>query len=485
MRVFSGFFAVLLVGFFVPLACVSGSSGLVLKAEQRWDTYGAGSTCISGSNNLFVGNLDGDVDVEIVTGGSGYKLSPNGSALGREAPLRIWNWNGKTVTLEYTLNWPGNINSVYAADVDGDEKPELFTSGTVRNETGSYSSLRVWQCTDGEVKLRSSFEGVSTSAVFVCDVDGDGKQDILTVGRFNTTSQYGARLNLWHLDEGKLYVKSSVEWCLGNVTSAGSLFAGDLDKDGTVEIVTGGYAYMLSNSTGQVRVWQFKDNSFVLKASEEWRLVDGVHALTIAGGVQGNTVVNSVKIADVDENGVSEVVTGGFTYDGENVNAQLRIWAWNGESLSLLKSAEWVTDYLTEVKCVAIGDVNGDSKVEIVTSGLAGAKGSFANETSSPNLAQLRVWSYGNASLSLNESQDWTVDDGATAWSVGIRNIDSDAVAEIVTVGCVGMDRLCDPNMRIWSVSHSSSLPLLPIAAVGFGLAIVLVTAFILVRRRR
>ena len=33
---------------------------LVLEAEQRWDTYGCGGTCIYGGHNFAVADVDGD-----------------------------------------------------------------------------------------------------------------------------------------------------------------------------------------------------------------------------------------------------------------------------------------------------------------------------------------------------------------------------------------------------------------------------------------
>ena len=167
------------------------SDSFLLEAEQNWDTFGVGGTCISGSNNLFLGDVDGDGDIEIITGGSSYNLSSDGSTTSREAPLRIWTWNGKNVTLELKQNWAGNINCVFASDVDGDGQVELLTSGTVRNQTGSYSSLIVWSYDGASLTLRSSVEGTSTSAIFVSDLDRDGTQEILTVGRFNENNISG------------------------------------------------------------------------------------------------------------------------------------------------------------------------------------------------------------------------------------------------------------------------------------------------------
>jgi len=459
-----------------------------MEIEQHWPTYGIGGTCIPGTYNLYLKDIDSDPYVEIMTGGSSYCLEENGSTSAREAPLKIWNWNGENLTVEVEHNWPGSISFVYAADVDSDGKSELITSGNVRNDSGTYSSLRIWNLAGGSLTLKSSVDGISSSAISVADVDGDQVPEIFTVGRFNSTGQYGARLYVWRTNENNLALQDSVEWCVSNVTSVTSVFSEDLNDDGVMEIVTGGYAYDLTNSCGQLRVWQYGDVGFALKSNEEWRLVEGGYGKTIAGGVQGNTVVNNLKVGDVDSDGVSEIVTGGFAYDGDNISAQLRIWSWNGQDLLLEKSMEWATDYLTEIKCVSLGDVDGDAKMEIVTSGGVGEESSFANNATEPNQAQLKVWSWDGTTLKEKYSKEWSIGEWVFAWNVGSSDVDNDGVVEIVTVGCMGEGSLCDPDMRIWSVQNTtgSDQPFLNLMLAGV-IAAVGVSAGVLsfLRRRR
>ena len=54
------------------------TGGFNLEAERNWDTYGVGGTCIYGTQDIFVGDVDGDAAMEIVTGGFAYYTS-NGS----------------------------------------------------------------------------------------------------------------------------------------------------------------------------------------------------------------------------------------------------------------------------------------------------------------------------------------------------------------------------------------------------------------------
>jgi hypothetical protein len=461
----------------------SQSSSLTLEAEQHWETYGVGGTCIHGSHNLFVVDADGDCVMEAITGGLMYNII-NGSRLTLEAPLKIWNWNGQNLTLEKSHKWSGNIECVHAADADGDGLIEIITAGNVINSTGNSSSLKIWNWNGEELTLKSSYEGTPVDSIFVSDVDKNGTPEIISVGRTYSDDWSGSQLCILHLQGNTLTLQGDAQWFVSNVTSANSVYAYDLNNDGQVEIITGGYANDLENSSGQLRVWHWNGEELSLKANEEWRLVEGGYGLTIAGGVQGNTMVNNVKVGDVDGDGIPEIITGGFAYDGEKVTAQLSIWMWDGEALSLKTSKEWVTDYLNEVKCISLNDVDGDSRIEIVTSGIVAAYGSFATNETSPNSAQLRIWGWDGTNLTLKRSQDWTIGDGVCAWNVGTGDLDNDGTVEIVTVGCMGMNNLCDPDMRIWSIA--TPLPIEFIIAVVASVAVtVMASAYFFAKRSR
>jgi hypothetical protein len=461
------------------------SSSLTLEAEQHWETYGVGGTCISGTHNLFVADVDGDDIMGIVTGGSMYNVV-NGTSTAREAPLKIWNWDGQNITLEESHKWAGNIGCVYAGDADGDGIVEIITAGSVRNSTGNYTSLRIWNWNGETLVLRASYEGTPVSSIFVSDVDKDSTPEIITVGRSYSGAQSGAQLCVWHLEGNSLTLQGNVEWAVANVSRANSVCAYDLNNDGQIEIITGGYANDLKNSSGQLRIWHWNGEEFSLKANEEWRLKDNVYGLTISGNIMGNTIAHNVKVGDVDGDGTPEIVTGGFAYDGEKVNAQLRIWSWNGQTLALEKSQEWATDYITEIKSISLNDVDGDGRKEIVTSGMVGAQGGFWDNGTAPEMAQLRVWGWDGTTLTLKQSQDWVIGDGVCAWNVATGDVDKDGTVEIVTVGCMYVGNLCDPDMRIWSIARESGSPLYVFSAIiGIVAATLVVISFLFVRKRR
>jgi hypothetical protein len=459
-----------------------------LEAEQNWDTYTIGGTCVYGTQNIFVGDVNGDGVLEILTGGFAYNTS-NGSRTGSEAPLKVWSWNGQNVTLKASTTWEGNILCLYAADADGDGTVEVITAGYYRNESDSHiaSCLRIWSLNSQGLTLRAQYEGASVRSIFVNDVDKDGKPEIVTVGDLRKTSLNTGQLCVWRFEGNTLSLAARLELDSANVTKAYSVCASDLDKDGKVEIVVGGYSGNLNDSRGQLSIWQWNGNDFSLRANEIWQLVPGVCAKTIAGAVQGNTVVNSVKAADLDGDGLNEIVSGGFAFDGERVDAQLGIWSWDGMVLTPLQSQEWATDYLTEVKAVSIGDVDNDGRIEVVTSGMTAAENSFKNSDVPHDRGQLRVWGLDGTGLILEQKVEWTFDDGACAWNVGSGDVDEDGVLEIVTVGCTALGSLCDPDMRIWSISGVGSNPIsfvLGFAAALIIIAVILLGVFVFVWQR-
>ncbi len=482
-------FTLLLLVFVFSLNCnvKAESGGLVLEWEQHWETYGVGGTCNFNTHNFFVGDVDGDGVMEMITGGFMYYVE-NDTRIDVEAPLRIWNWDGENFWCEKSRNWAGSIHSIYAGDADGDGSTEIVTGGYVANSTDVYTSLRVWGYDGEALVLKGSHErkGIAFSSIFINDVDNDGAPEILTASSTDKDFQTYAQLCIWQWDGSSLDLKKSVEWCTMNEAYADSVYAHDLNGDGETEIVTGGSDNGLTNSSGQLRVWHWNGEELTLEANEEWRMVEGVYGVTISGSPMGNTMVNNLKVDDIDDDGTPEIVTGGWTYDGEKINAQLRIWNWNGNTLILEKSHEWTTEDITEIKAITIDDVDDDGHVDIVTSGLTSVYGSFNNTEATPNAAQLRVWSWNGETLTLKQNRDWTIGDGVVAWNVATGDVDEDGTVEIVTVGCMGISGLCDPDLRIWSITKEAvSLPYPLLAALGIIVVMVLVIGILVFRKRK
>jgi hypothetical protein len=450
---------------------------LVLEWEQHWPTYGVGGTCNFGTHNFFVGDVDGDGVVEFVTGGMTYRGDYH-DASEVEAPFGIWNWDGQNFTLEAYHTWKGLLRTIYAADLDGDGKPEIITGGYASNLIGRSSLIQIWSWDNKDLVLRSSFDGVSASSIHVGDLDGDGKAEIFAAGTMVRNGTAFAQLCILRWDGETISLVKSYEWGSGEGAGAKSVRVSDLDNDGVLEVVTGGYDHGLTNSSGQLRVWQWDGEDLVLKANEEWRLVEDTYGVTVTGDPMGNTLVENVKVGDLDGDGVVEIVSGGFAFDREKMNAQLGVWRWSGSSLVLEETQEWFVEDITEVKAVALDDVDGDGRLEVLVSGGTAVYGGFDVDTQ-PEAAFLTVWSWDGDVLELICEEDWTVGEGVFAWNVGTGDVDGDGVTEIVTVGCMYVNQLCDPDLRIWSMSTSESGN--PFEYVVFVIAGVAVTVLVAV----
>ena len=142
------------------------------------------------------------------------------------------------------------------------------------------------------------------------------------------------------------------------------------------------------------------------------------------GSGHGSARINSVAIGDIDADGKVEIVTGGQTGN----SAQLCVW--DGATLTYEGDRTWIWGYTTSINSVAIKDVDTDGKVEILTGG------SYANATPSFNgrsFSQLCVWD--GATLSLENVKTWLTMGNTHIYSVAAGDVNSDGKIEIVTGG--------------------------------------------------
>jgi len=111
----------------------------------------------------------------------------------------------------------------------------------------------------------------------------------------------------------------------------------DVDGDSVPEIVTSGFTYDGIKIEGQLRIWNWSGGVLNLEKSQEW----------VNGDITEHT---SISINDVDGDGEKEIVTSGYKawYGGFAANseyqsrASLRVWSWDGNSMVLKQSKDWI-----------------------------------------------------------------------------------------------------------------------------------------------
>jgi hypothetical protein len=94
------------------------------------------------------------------------------------------------------------------------------------------------------------------------------------------------------------------------------------------------------------------------------------------------TSIDSVDVGDVSSDGKVDIVTGGSYFDGTRDIAQLVVW--NGATLELENVKAWYWTGDTFIHSVAVGNVDKDMRIEMVTGG--------CYNDGSRDVSQLCVW---------------------------------------------------------------------------------------------
>lgn len=372
--------------------------------------------------SIVEGDVDSDGSPEIVTGGYYYD--------GTRKVAQVAVWNGSTLELEgvTTWYWTGNttITSVAIGDLDGDSEVEIVTSGCYHDGVRKVAQLAMW---DGATL---SFENATVwswvgdtniNSVAIADIDHDGTTEIITAGHYDDGTRDVAQLAVW---EGQtLSLERITVWYWVGNTTITSVATGDVDGDTLNEIVTGGYYYDGAREVAQLAVWN--GSTLELEGVAAWYWV-------------GDTRINSVAVGDVDGDGSTEIVTGGYYYSDVKT-AQLATW--HGIPLSLENATVWSWTDDTNINSVAIGDVDGDGSVEIVTGG--------SYNDGAYDSAQLIVW--GGSDLTLETFAAWRWVSDTRINSVAVGDVDGDSIIETVTGGNHNDNTRTVAQLTIWIVT--------------------------------
>jgi len=333
---------------------------------------------------------------------------------------------------------------VYIDDLDQDGQKEIITAGLANNGSWDFGQLRIWKwytLFTPKLLLAGHVEWYTKSwtqawSVKSADIDNDGTKEIVTAGYANDGIRDNAQLRIWNWNGTGFTLETSTEWYIIGNAAAESVFIEDVDADGQKEIITAGYANNFLQDNGQLRIWNWNGTTLTLEKTQEWFTV-------------GTTRVGSVYVDDVDADGVKEIITAGFAFDGVRNNGQLRIWNWDGATLALEKTQEWFTVNHTFALSVFVDDVDSDSLKEIVTGGYA-----FDNIRDN---GQLRIWNWDGISLALEKSQEWfTVNHTHASWALYVEDVDSDGVKEIITGGLAFDGTQVQAQLRTWNWISSS-----------------------------
>ena len=248
--------------------------------------------------------------------------------------------------------------------------------------------------------------------------------EIVTGGYYNDGARNIAQLAIWN--GSSLALENVKTWYWTGNTVINSVAIGDVDSDNQIEIVTGGSYFDGSRNNAQLIEWSGSSLSVDKIASWFWT---------------GNTVINSVAIANVDGNGQTEIVTGGSYFDGTRNIAQLVVW--NGANLAVDRLTGWYWTGNTIINSVGVGDVDGDGQAEIVTGGQF-------NDGVRDN-AQMVIWS--GSSLAAENIKTWYWTGNTSINSINVADLNNDLSDEIVTGGAFYDGTRLNSQLTTWGIN--------------------------------
>ena len=322
------------------VAVLLGNGDGTFQTAVSYDTAGFFA------NSVAVADVNGDGKPDLIVGNFCGFTNDCELSLGRSGTVSVLLGNGDGTFQTAVVYDPGGYFpiSVTLADVNGDGKPDLV----VANECGDSTCFSF--APNGTVSVMlgngdGTFQsaviydsgGLSTRSVVVADVNGDGMPDIVVASGYDGGGnlQEGAAGIL--LGNGDGTFQAVVVYGSGGAET-NSVAVKDVNADGKPDLVVaseGAVGVMLGNG-------------------------DGTFQLAVSYGLSG--FGNSVAVADVNGDGKLDIVVASSCGGGPNCG-QMDVMLGNGDG-TFQAAAGYTSGGLGN--SVAVADVNGDGKPDIV-----------------------------------------------------------------------------------------------------------------------
>lgn len=382
-----------------PAATAKPATGTNLDVSEIFlegRLFGSGG---NGVTNLAVADVNADGKLDVVVANNCVSGSVCGGNVAGSVGVLLGNGDG-TFQPVVTYYPGGGVASVAVADVNGDGKPDLLVTGSSPTEEAIVSVLL--GNGDGTFQPSVSYNASSARAVAVADVNGDGKPDLVVVG--------GAVGVL--LGNGDGTFQPQVSYSSGG-NYADSVAVADVNGDGKLDLVVGNESMSLSTSIGGVGV--LLGNG------------DGTFQTAVVYSSAGEYAY-SVAVGDLNgDHHPDIVVTNQFAGNGDYSDGSVSVLLGNGDGS--FQPAVSYNPGGNKSYSVAIADLNGDSKPDLVIANACEGKGSSSN-CNNNTLGVL----LGNGDGTFQRARSYATG-GSYGFSVVVADVNGDSKADVLLTG--------------------------------------------------
>ncbi len=355
-------------------------------------------------SNIALGDLDRDGLLDVV-------VTNDGSAV-----VSIFQniSSGKTIIVSAAVHIGVGMAANHAAiaDIDGDGRLDILTANR-----GSHSISVLRNISSPGTLSASSFEskreftvGTSPYSVFVCDLDLDGQKDVIVANNGSNSVSVFRNISL----PGSISFAPRVDLPVGSAPFSAAAF--DLNNDSKPEIIT-------SNYNG--------NNVSILRNRTKTDFASGI---SFAAKIDLPTGASPAGIAvgDVNNDGKLDIVT------ANTVGNTITVFKCTAIEQDTIKASSFSVrqDFAVGINPmgVALGSLNGDPRVDIVVTNWNGGSISYFQNNSTSD------------SVILSTRISLTAGDGARGVTVG--DLDLDSKPDILTACLAG---------NIWSIYQNNS----------------------------
>ncbi|MCB9004936.1 MAG: VCBS repeat-containing protein [Ardenticatenaceae bacterium] len=309
------------------------------------------TTAANGAYGVYAADLDNDGDLDVL------------SASYADGTIAWYQNDGAadpTFTASAITAAADGAFSVYAADLDNDGDLDALSASGADDTIAWYENDLVHR--NAPFAANSYNVGTSLYDVFstaLGDLDNDGDLDAVA-GSFTGTV---ANVLVAYQNNGTPF--SSGAWTQNDIGSTAhgvsQVLLGDLDNDGDLDIVTGSY----TREDYEIIVWQNDGTPF-----------GGLWTPNDVGTTTPDAGVWSVALGDLDNDGDLDIVSSSYFSEDYEITA----WSNDGTPFSGLWTPNDVGASTQSVDALAIGDLDEDGWLDIVSGNQAGEITAWSND---------------------------------------------------------------------------------------------------------